>query len=408
MELTPWAPDNDLSSIHMVLHMPKQICYWICGLSLIFASSLLAQAPEYRPPPPPSKQGRLELRARYLLAPDVAFSGLGSVNIDRSPEQPNNPFNDGSGSERNISYDDGRLSQDYEVIDRPEGGESRRIPENNEGTGNFVYLHEDQVRNDGKSLAFHNYRSESIEDASYAAETSDSMGWELNYTRFLSPQRKFGVQVGFAFSGFDSSFNDTINSNLYVEEFIHDMYGDDQVPEIPKDGDGEPQPPYRGSRERSEDGSDPILEWARDDNGEELIAEGASVRSAVELRSAVYSLRAGPTYQYEIGQRFAFNLGAGLSVIYYSGEFSAFETLLLPVDGTQNPTREKSMADAAEWQFGGYLDANAHFNMTERMSIFSGMQYQGGSNYTQSNSNRSVEVDFSSQIYVHAGMGIRF
>ena len=57
---------------------------------------------------------------------------------------------------------------------------------------------------------------------------------------------------------------------------------------------------------------------------------------------------------------------------------------------------------------GGYVDATANYFLTERINLFSGMQVQSGSSYSQLNEEREATVDFSSQIYVHAGLGIRF
>ena len=65
-------------------------------------------------------------------------------------------------------------------------------------------------------------------------------------------------------------------------------------------------------------------------------------------------------------------------------------------------------SEEAEWQVGGYLDASAYYSLTERISMFSGMQVQSGSSYSQNNEERMATVDFSSQVYVHAGMGVKF
>jgi hypothetical protein len=112
-----------------------------------------------------------------------------------------------------------------------------------------------------------------------------------------------------------------------------------------------------------------------------------------------------------LGKSFAMQFGLGVSAIYFDGQFSAYEVLQNPVEGEGegiNPSRGLTTTEDSEWQVGGYVDASAYYYFSERVSLFSGMQVQSGSTYSQQNEEREVSVDFSSQIYVHAGVGIRF
>jgi hypothetical protein len=150
-----------------------------------------------------------------------------------------------------------------------------------------------------------------------------------------------------------------------------------------------------------------LLEWAVSEETAELIAGGATVDTKADLRSSLYNFRAGPTYNVGFGERFGMQVGAGLSAIYFSGVFSAYEALQNPAGGL-GPSRDLVTTSDAEWQVGGYLDASAKYNFTDRINLFSGMQVQSGSTYSQRNEDRQADVDFSAQIYVHAGLGIRF
>jgi len=238
------------------------------------------------------------------------------------------------------------------------------------------------------------------------------MGWELNYTKYINRRRNLGIQVGFSFNGFDSRFNDSIDADLYIQEFRHQMADGVDVPDLPdpiENDDGTiTQDPYQGDRFREAVESGDLLEWLAVEETEELIPAGATVDSRADLRSSVFNFRAGPTYALAFGQRFAFNLGAGVTALYFSGRFSAYEILMIDPAGGENPSRGLTTTEDAEWQVGGYVDANAYYYLTERVNLFSGMQVQSGSTYTQLNEEREASVDFSSQVYVHAGMGIRF
>lgn len=375
-------------------------------------SPLLSQAPRYVPPPPPTKNVSFELRLRYLLQPDVSFSGLGSIPLRSDYTTDENLL---LGTERFIAYEDGYIGQDYIeaslVSGTTEGADQIPSP-NTDASSNFGYVNADQVDpNDPSVLIFHRYAAENDPTQEFSGRNSGSLGWELNYTKYLNSKRKLGLQVGFAFNGFDSRFRDSIDADLYVQEFRHRMADGVEVPALPdpvEDADGNvTQDAYQGDvvREAAEIGD--LLEWAASEESEELILDGAVVDSQADLRSSLYNFRAGPTYATSIFNKVSLQVGAGLSALYYSGQLSAYEMLQNPAGGA-NPSRGLTTTQSEEWQVGGYLDASAYYQFTDRVSLFSGMQLQSGSTYVQENEERRANVDFSSQIYVHAGLGIRF
>jgi hypothetical protein len=385
-------------------------------LCLATAPGLLAQAPEYRPPPPPTKHTGLELRMRYLFAPDVQFRGLGNIPLSTDNVSVNNPL---LGSERAVRYDDGQLQQDYISTDLVEGGSAgERVPSpNTDATSDFIYYSPEQLDPDDPSvLYFHRYAAVSAPDQSLSADADGSLGWEINYTKYLKWNRSLGIQVGFSFNGFDSRLNDEISADLFVQEFRHRMEGGADVPDLPdptldEEGNVQRQDPYQGPETREEVETENLLEWAANLESEELIPEGATVDTEADLRSSVYTLRAGPVYSLSPKEGFARNLalrlGAGLSALYYSGEFSTYQILQNPTGGP-NPSRGLSTTSEAAWQLGGYIDASAEYQFTRRLSFFSGMQVQSGNDYEQENRESNATVDFQSQIYVHAGFGFRF
>jgi hypothetical protein len=349
---------------------------------------------------------------RYLLAPDISFSGLGSVGSLSSFETFNNIF---TGGEQSIRYDDGDLRQDYIQSTLIGGGEPNQelAPSPNKAaTANFSYFNSAQVAGDNNdALLFHRYASTALENVELEGSSNGSLGWELNYTQYFGRKRNLGLQVGFSFNGFDSDYNDLVEADLVVQTFRHEMADGVQVPDLPDEidnGDGTTtQPPYEGPRERESVDSGDLLEWEASEESTDTFAGEALVDSSADFRSSVYNFRAGPTYNLNLGQRFAFQVGAGVSAIYFSGRFSSFEVLEL-ADQSLSVTRGLTTTEDAEWQFGGYVDANAYYRFNNRVSVFSGFQVQSGSTYSQMNENREASVDFSAQMYVHAGLGIRF
>ena len=387
-------------------------------LPALAACSLWAQSPQYRPPPPPSMKGALEVRLRYLFAPDINFTGLGSVDFlpAAAYESANNIY---TGTERAILYDDGELRQDYiltTVIGGGEANQEKVLPSDvtgnpNIGTANFTYTNESQVTGENSdALLFHRYAAAAPENVDFEGDSSGSLGWELNYTQFFGRKRNFGMQVGFSFNGFDSDYNGLIESDLLVQTFRHEMVDGVTVPDLPDEIENEDgtttQPPFQGVAEREDVNSAPQIDWGATEETSEILPGEALVDSNMDFRSSVYNFRAGPTYALNLGQRFAFQVGAGLSAIYFSGRFSAFELQI--VDEAVSVTRGLTTTEDAEWQVGGYVDANAYYRFNDRVSLFSGFQVQSGSTYSQMNEEREASVDFSSQMYVHAGLGIRF
>lgn len=395
----------------------KKICNWKTGILLflstfLVSSGLLAQAPKYIPPPPPTKHITFELRLRYLISPDISFSGLGSVPFNEPFQTSGNLID---GTERSILYDDGYLTQDYmevDIIDDALGTEF--LPSSNTAaTSAFNYQSPDQVDRDldATTLMFHRYASNLDPSVEFEGSGNGSLGWELNYTKFINPRRNLGIQVGFSFNGFDSRFHDSIQADLYTISYKHQMADGAEVPELQEVTDDEGNisyVPYTGDRILDSDGDNKLLEWLTSEEAtEELLQGGATVDTRADLRSSVYNFRAGPTYSVAMGEIFSFQFGAGVSAQFVNGRFSTFE-ILSSTTAVNAPRRPMNTTEEAEWQVGGYVDANAYYNFTDRVSLFSGMQVQSGSTYSQSNEDRFATVDFSNQIFVHTGFGIKF
>lgn len=395
----------------------KSIRNWKTGslavlAALVLTSSALAQAPKYVSPPPPTKHVALELRLRYLMPPDIAFSGLGAIPFSTLYETPGNLID---GTERAIQYDDGYINQDYIPVDLIEGStETQFMPSDDaDGTSSFYYQNPDQVDRDldPNTLMFHRYASNLDPTEEFEGSGSGSLGWELNYTKFVNRRRNLGIQVGFSFNGFDSRFNDSIEADLYVQTFKHTMADGVEVPvleEVVNDDESITYIPYTGAKVHEEDADVDRINWlTSEEMSEQILEGGALIDTRNDLRSSMYNFRAGPTYAVEMGKAFAFQIGAGFSAQYVNGRFSTFE-MLSNTNAMEAARRPMVTSEEAEWQVGGYLDASAYYSLTERISMFSGMQVQSGSSYSQNNQERMATVDFSSQVYVHAGMGVKF
>ncbi|MGC9452310.1 MAG: hypothetical protein ACP5I4_12785 [Oceanipulchritudo sp.] len=411
MDLKPATVDSSQGHLLGGLFPSFRGVFSASFLLTALASTTVAQSPTYRPPPPPGNHSSLEVRLRYLIPPDVTFSGaFGKIPLeDAYSSQGGEEF----GADRSLEYEDGWLRQDYVRIYN-EDGELQEIilSPNTDATAYFSYNDADQIGGDGTSLIYSRYFTESEVTEELEGNSSGSLGWELNYTRYYGRKRNLGIQVGFAFNGFDSDFNESMQAKLYRQISSNQMADGAQVPDLPDPVENEDgtvtQNPYTGPQFRDEGTEVSLLEWLGSEQGQELVDSDVMVDSDAELRSSVYSFRAGPTYLLTLGKRVSFQVGAGVSAIYFSGRLTAYQMLEIP-DEDISISRSLAASEDAEWQVGGYVDANAYYNFNERVSLFSGLQVQSGSTYTQINeAEQQVNVDFSSQFYVHAGLGIRF
>lgn len=379
------------------------------GLGILL-TPLAGQQPRYEPPPPPTRNYEVDIRVRYLLKPDVVFRGMGNIPFAASYETENNLF---LGTERSIRYDDGFLAQDYINQQLIEGSDLTQLVEspNAAATANFAVANPNQLpADDPNAILFHRYAAIGDADREYKADFSGSLNWEINYTRYLNSKRRFGLQVGFGVTGFDSTMRESVSADLYIREYRH-LIAQGVRPELPapvENADGSTsQPPYTGLRGRDEVDSGNLLEWASSELSEEVVLDGATVDSIADLRSSIYNFRMGPVYNARLFQRMSVQVGAGVSAIFYSGTFGAYE-FLNNAEGTSNPSRALSVTEDNEWQVGGYIDANARYRLNTWVDFVSGVQVHSGSTYLQRNEEREVNVDFRSHMYIHAGFGVKF
>jgi hypothetical protein len=341
-----------------------------------------------------------------MLPPDVNFTGLGSVAFRDIYESSSNDF---LGTDRITLYDDGFISQDYIYEGLVEGSttSNERIPSpNTEGSTYYSYVDPSQLNSqDPTKLTFHRYASEAPDEV-FEGSGSGAIGWEINYTKYINRKRNIGVQVGFAFDGHDSRFNETIGADLIVASFVHEALSG-VIPDLGDPDENGNYTRYIGDQVRDNvDEGDPLSWLASEETVETLIGQG-EVDAFADFRSSLYNFKAGPTYNLSFNKFAGLQLGAGINAVYFSGRFSAYEILMNPT-GPESLSNDLTTTEEAEWQVGGYLDANAYYNLNERVSVFSGAQVQSGSSYTQYNEERKVDVDFGTQVFVHAGIGIKF
>jgi len=435
-------------------------CFALVALS---AASVWGQSPTYVRPPAPSPDNEFRFVARYMFTPDVSFRGLGNIDFGRRSSDESitgglgsHPL-DADGNYRTIIYDNGSIAQDFNsgvilggdttrpdgvpfvpavpIVGRkpsstPAGINGDSLPTTDGQTGNFGFVSNDQIQGTpgAQQLVMERYAAVANSSAAFEGDSGISTGWELQYRRFLGDKGRFSLDVGFSFDSFDSTFGETVSANLLIERDVYNVLTgtlDELDPALDGDGNpilddnGDPVTRFRDPVATREEGG-VLISLDPDQSGEVIEVEnGAEVIQDLELRSAFYTLRAGPSYNLStFKNRLRFNVGAGVSAVFAHSDYAGRETLILPglsaIDGNdevQNITRSGAVSNERDSQVSvaGYVDATAAFQVTERVSLFSGMQYQtGATDFTATDEARLADIDMQEQIYVHAGMGIRF
>jgi len=411
-----------------IYHLSARSKTVLAGLLAVASTTVTwAQAGDptliYRRPDPPALKSEVKITTRWMMAPDVTFSGLGSVTGPSIEDRTTDGTSVIDGTERLIRYDDGQVGQDYEAIELIAGsGQTSFIPIQDGATSRFGLTSNDQlIYGDGGAVtgvAYHTYSSAADPDVVYGASASSGASWEIAYARYFGAKRNLGFEVGFAFSGFDADFSEQITADLIEQEFVHDVVsGEIDLLTPVTDADGAPvldeynQPSYTpvvGDRVR-EDG-EPLIDLnPNPDLGSDpvTIEDGALVEQNVDLRSAFYVFRAGTTYELDLSARWAVNLGLGVTATYVDTDFTVEEVLIGP-SGASNISTGRLLASDSEWIMGGYVDASASYQFSERVSFFSGLQYLAADDFQSANEQRTADVEFKSQVHVQAGFGIKF
>jgi len=412
----------------------------LAGIVTSLSGQATKAAPAYIRPPVPKELGEFSISLRYTPAPSIRFGNLGNIDIQdpifRDLFQP--PINDPEGrtaSEKVAIFNDGFVIAGY--TDSPNN------PNTGTATGYFVYLGDSSttgvsnVSADRTKLLLHQYGTTGGAGIFYEADVSDNMGWEIAYTRFLSEKRKFGIDFGFSFDGFNTSYDDTVQRNLLSQEWLYQASGGKRIPynfQIKKNADGSikyiaiiPSANTTINGDGAVVDVDPIGGTEQDP---EVVTGGiVDVKETLLFRSAMYNFRVGPTYRLKLGDSFALSLGIGLMVRYLDVEFASTEQLVIhdqsglydevtigkiesvaddyDPEGEGKVINRKTLTQEGSWVVGAYVDASARYLFTDRMSLFSGLQYQTGSTYSQTAGSAKVDMDLD-LISIKTGFGIKF
>jgi hypothetical protein len=130
-----------------------------------------------------------------------------------------------------------------------------------------------------------------------------------------------------------------------------------------------------------------------------------TITGARELDVNLYSLRLGPTLQWQLGDRWAIQLSAGGAVGLVDGDYRFNETLRLADGSTAVNRGSKGTSDVV---YGGYASALLLWRAVPGGELYLGAQFMSLGNTKVSTAGREAALRLSSGIYVLAGVNWPF
>jgi hypothetical protein len=119
----------------------------------------------------------------------------------------------------------------------------------------------------------------------------------------------------------------------------------------------------------------------------------------------LWGIRLGPYIELPLSKRWSVHVGGGLAVGLLSGNASWHETLSIP--GVGSVTQSGGGNDTA-FLWGGYIGAQAQYQINERWGLEAGAQYQYLGLYNHNFGGCAVQLDLRKAVFLHAGVSFSF
>jgi hypothetical protein len=312
----------------------------------------------------PDNANWFSLGPQFGLNINARFNHVGNV----SPSSPGPAT--GGGVDR--TYDDGYVHVDSSGN---AGGE----------TWNWGYQSAPQVQ--GDTLTMHS--GSAAINGTLNQNDNPAIGFDLAFGRNLGavPGGKWGLQAAFDFSDISIHNNDTLTGTGTQISDAFSLGG-----AIP------PLAPYAGSFA----GPGALL---GDTPNRTTASDTVLIAGRRTLDAQIYVLRAGPYYEFLLGNRWSGRLGGGLALAVADTKYTFNETIAFGSGSVINNTGSSS---GAEVQAGGYVEGKLLYAVTPGTSLFAGAQYENLGTFSRSAGGEQAQLDMGSAIYFLFGVQLSF
>jgi hypothetical protein len=136
------------------------------------------------------------------------------------------------------------------------------------------------------------------------------------------------------------------------------------------------------------------------------MTQGGTFLIQQKFDANLWGFRLGPYVELPLSKRWSLHLSGGLAVGLLDGNMSWNETFIMPNNGKSISVH--GGGDNAEFLWGGYVNLQAQYQISQRWGLEAGVQFQDLGTYDHNFGSRGVQVDLSRSIFVHAGISFSF
>jgi hypothetical protein len=159
-----------------------------------------------------------------------------------------------------------------------------------------------------------------------------------------------------------------------------------------------PQAPYFGNPS----GSSVVIPDTASATNQTLSA--GTVTGTHTLDVMLYTLRLGPSLEWDLSKHVGLSLGAGPVVGIVSGNYKYDE--VITANGASG--KNSGQIDGTDLVYGGYVDATIMYHVVEHGDIYAGVQFMPMSNATISGGGRDGQLNLNGQVYFSVGINCPF
>jgi hypothetical protein len=119
----------------------------------------------------------------------------------------------------------------------------------------------------------------------------------------------------------------------------------------------------------------------------------------------LYTLRLGPTFYWDISQKFSASFGVGPAVGLASGELD-YNDVITVLNGP--PTYNNGHISATDFTFGGYVNGTLLYHLDESADLYLGVQYMPMGSADFNGGGRQAQLQLDGQVYISVGINWPF
>jgi len=229
------------------------------------------------------------------------------------------------------------------------------------------------------------------------AEDDPGFGAELVYTRILggSASVHYGFEAAINYLNFSVSDNRSYAASVSRQT--------DAFPFTPgtTPPGATPSNPYQGSFQ----GPGFVISDTPISSST-AVAPGTGVSTGHRNFDAnIWGIRIGPCLEFPLSENLKLGVSGGFAAALVDADASWSESIV--ISGAAGPTISGS-GHNADIVLGGYIAANAAWELSEQWSIVASAQYQYLSRYEHSFGGRTVEADLTHGFFITLGVGYKF